>query len=386
MSLPPDTRPAGKEEWSKVVLKPCPLVAAVFEGGTPAPGPELDMARLRAAMTLDLLSVLQATPGVDEVVLATCFPELAQEARALGVGVLATAAAPFHFGRELARVGSTTGAQAMICLGGASAPLWTVADFAHMALTVRSGSPTVVVNNRGSADVCGFSPAAVLDDIALPSIDNPLGSTLRRAGLRRVLMPNSARMHFDVDTPSEALLLKVVDGAGPRTRAALAALEWDPGPVRRLLAALRSGPLAAVGRVDIHTAAEIGRRYPMRLHLFAEGQGLRWRGHDRPGGVRSLIAYLYAEVGAERFFRLLAQSAVAAVIDTRILFYHAGHNPSINDRYYSDLGQSDGIGDGFLRGLTRASAQAAIPVLLGGHTLVAGGLWLLAEQAYGRRT
>ena len=55
------------------------------------------------------------------------------------------------------------------------------------------------------------------------------------------------------------------------------------------------------------------------------------------------------------------------------------------DRFLSDLGRWQDIRDPFLRGLTRAALEAPIPVLLGGHSLMSGGLMALNEHAWKQR-
>ena len=48
--------------------------------------------------------------------------------------------------------------------------------------------------------------------------------------------------------------------------------------------------------------------------------------------------------------------------------------PSPEDRFASVLLLAERVHDPWLRALTRAAAEAPIPVLLGGHTLVGPGL------------
>lgn len=65
-----------------------------------------------------------------------------------------------------------------------------------------------------------------------------------------------------------------------------------------------------------------------------------------------------------------------------MLFNHLRIVPSASDRFYSDLLRVDEIADPTVREFTRAAANAKIPVLLGGHSLVAGGLWALIDAAW----
>ena len=103
---------------------------------------------------------------------------------------------------------------------------------------------------------------------------------------------------------------------------------------------------------------------------------------DRGGSSRSLLGYHLQAVGLARFFDELPTLGDAAFIDTRVLLAHLGLRPSRADRFLSDLGRPDEIEDRFLRELTEAAATAAIPVLLGGHSLVSGGLMALIEVAW----
>jgi hypothetical protein len=76
--------------------------------------------------------------------------------------------------------------------------------------------------------------------------------------------------------------------------------------------------------------------------------------------------------------------AEAALIDTRVLLAHRlGADeaawPDPEDRYASDLLLVDRVSDAWLRVLTQAADAAAIPVLLGSHTLVGPGARLISR-------
>jgi hypothetical protein len=87
-------------------------------------------------------------------------------------------------------------------------------------------------------------------------------------------------------------------------------------------------------------------------------------------------------LGAERFFLRLAELGDGAVIDTRVIEAHLGVEPSREDRFQSDLLNWQAIDDPFLRRFTKAAAEAPIPVLLGGHSLVSGGLMAINDIAW----
>jgi hypothetical protein len=82
---------------------------------------------------------------------------------------------------------------------------------------------------------------------------------------------------------------------------------------------------------------------------------------------------------------ILAELGDAAAVDTRVLLAHRlgadeGGWPSAEDRFASDLLLAERIEDPWLRALTASARDAAIPVLLGGHTLVGPGLRLVARR------
>ena len=101
--------------------------------------------------------------------------------------------------------------------------------------------------------------------------------------------------------------------------------------------------------------------------------------------------------GPDALARLVSRLADAAVIDTRVLLAHRlGPDesawPPPEGRFASDLLLPGSIADPWLRALTESAAGAAAPsatttplsdhpVLLGGHTMVNGGLRLLAQRA-----
>jgi hypothetical protein len=102
----------------------------------------------------------------------------------------------------------------------------------------------------------------------------------------------------------------------------------------------------------------------------------------------SILGELLDRDGPEAFAQTIARLADAAVIDTRVLMAHR-HGadetawPSSEDRFASDLLLPSTIADPWLRALTSSAAAAPSdhPIILGGHTLVNGGLRLLATRA-----
>ena len=75
----------------------------------------------------------------------------------------------------------------------------------------------------------------------------------------------------------------------------------------------------------------------------------------------------------------ISSIADAAFIDTRIIFAHFRLQLSEGQRFASDLGWLDSIRQPFVEELTAAVFNAPIPIILGGHSLVAGSMWSLVD-------
>jgi hypothetical protein len=111
---------------------------------------------------------------------------------------------------------------------------------------------------------------------------------------------------------------------------------------------------------------------------------MRASGRQARGEVRSLLGYFLDAVGIERFFEALGTMAQAVFLDNRVIFAHRGLWPSAADRFHSDLRQPAQIGDAFVRDLTEGALAAPVPVIMGGHSLVSGGMYALVESAWAR--
>ncbi|HEY8347523.1 MAG TPA: hypothetical protein VIL07_09670 [Symbiobacteriaceae bacterium] len=362
--------------------------AVIFEGGGAAGDPlQQQIRQLRQAVTLDSLVKYQDA-GLDQVVLATDQPDLAREALRLGARIRDTQEErPFHFGRVLQQVVRESGAGAVLYCSGAGLPLITRQQIQWILGKLAERPPCVVVNNVQSADLVAWNPASYIDRIEPPESDNRLGWLLQAAGMELILIPHSAAIHFDLDTPTDFLILHLSGGAGPRARAALAQLDW---PLERLQAAadLLASDLpevALLGRVGSSVVEYMNRNLRVRLRIFSEERGMKALGRLEAGTVTSLVGDLLEDVGPERFFRRLESICDAVFFDTRVVFANRGRRVSEWDRFCSDLGRVEAITDPWVRAFTEAAFSCRIPVVLGGHSVVAGGLWVLVDRAIAAR-
>lgn len=364
------------------------IVAIIFEGGK-ADRPIIhDMSLLRHRVVLDIVDKLIATGEFDEIVVDTNYSELRAMLRDYPV-TLREETGPFHFGRALQHIVRETDADGVLCMGGASAPFMSTVEFRDMALGLRSSSGLFYTNNPQSSDVVAFAPAKAVLGIEPPDRDNALGTALREeAGLKRVLLPHSIGVHFDLDTPADALIMSLSSHTGPHARTYLESLGWDCSVLRRALEAMAQTncELGLIGRVNPAVMTHINSHTFCRLRVFSEERGMKALRREEEGLVVSLLGHFISRLGVDEFFACLSQTCDVAFIDTRILFAHFKLALTEEERFTSDLGLWQQLKEPFLREFTRAAASASIPVVLGGHSLVTGGMWAIIDILREMRT
>lgn len=358
-----------------------PVIFVGVSRGSPI---EALMADAQIAIAWDTLARLLACPEYDSPIVATSSPEFARSLADQPVRVVLDSGA-FHFGRVLSGIVRRYGPRRVLYLGGGAAPLVQSDDFSRLARTLQESENVVVANNFFSADFVGFAPADALERIDPPEIDNDLAYRLvKSAGLRNVPLARTVATQMDLDTPTDLLILALHPDVGPRLRHFLDATNLDDG---RLLKVGRvfTDPTAEVivaGRVGPHLWSALTTDMACRSRVFSEERGMRASGREARGEVRSLLGIHLETVGPDRFFLELAQLGDVAFIDSRVIFAHLGLSPSAADRFNSDLLRYDEIEDPTVRELTHAAARAPIPIVFGGHSLVAGGLWALIDAAW----
>jgi hypothetical protein len=106
-----------------------------------------------------------------------------------------------------------------------------------------------------------------------------------------------------------------------------------------------------------------------------EGRGMKAYANRQP----PVLASLFHERGFADFFRALEDSADAAIIDSRPLLAHRGSLPSAHERFSCDLFRVSEMTDPVWIDFAQRALDCSIPILLGGHSLVSGGLYLLPE-------
>jgi hypothetical protein len=360
-----------------------PPTLVIFLGGLGDTPVEQTVARARRAASLDTIEASLSTRAYARAILATDDRTALQSIPDLEIDL--DDDGPFHFGARLASLIEKRGLERVVYLGGGSLPLFDAAGFDEIARKLKHPT-TAITNNAFSSDLIAFRVTnAVLETIRAADRDNPLARALEEsAGLTLEELPRTIATQMDIDAPSDLAILALTGEGGTRLRDYLRSLDLDLSRYERVLRLFtsRDAQIVVAGRVGSHSWRYLERETACRVRLFAEERGLEAEGRADDRTARSLLGFFIESAGIERLFEVLPQLGDAAFIDTRVLLAHFRIDATREDRFLSDLGQWPDIRDPFLRDFTRAAAESPIPVLLGGHSLMSGGLMALNEHAW----
>ncbi len=363
------------------------MSAVVMVGPGGASQPEQLVGRARRAAALDLIDLLR-DEGIGPIIVAApggSWPPARQ-------GVIRDddpSGETFHFGRRLADIVRRHRLDTVLYFGGGSAPLLDGEMVRILAGMLRSRRhlPVALTNNRHSSDWVGFTQAqTALDTLVEVESDNSLAWLLEHeAGYDvRVLAALRPSTSMDIDTPADLAILAQYPQLMPYLNGLLQSDAAVPLQRMQLPAVLNlltqeARQLAIVGRVSPHAWQALSKATRIWIRVFSEERGMKASGRLAHGEVRSMLGLMMDRGGPEAFFADLAGMVDAAIIDSRVFMAHRGLWPAAAERFASDMFDIDAVQDAWLRAFTEAAMKAPIPVVLGGHGLVSGGLYVLAE-------
>lgn len=372
------------------------LVALVFEGGRRQGKISRWVRQAREELALSLCRKLVLSEAFDDVTLITDNPLLADRTAAIdGLSTeLDSCCENYHFGARLGQALDSRPGDGFVYMGGGSGFFMTIPEIVQFAETVRDNPGAVVSNNPFSADMFGSSDSGAIAQLDLPPNDNAVPMIAAAAGMRMLALESSIGSAFDVDTPSDLMILaSSIPRLASSERGVLEVI--TSGPIEAAMGRLgrasdeletELSEVALIGRVSPATVKELNARTRCRLRVFSEERSMRAFGRDVPGGARSLIGRHVEAIGPEAFFADLAWCCDAAFIDTRVLFSHMGAALSQEERFASDLGFHDRIENLAVARFVKAACEARLPVVLGGHSLVSGGVRVLATARHGAQS
>ncbi|HKZ69604.1 MAG TPA: hypothetical protein VJ020_05975 [Anaerolineales bacterium] len=361
-------------------------VTAIILIGSSGPGDiERMVATARMAAVSDTLRSLRSIPNIDRIIVAAPETDTVRLALAREAGIVwdfDPADQPFHFGKRLAEIIQTRNLNRVIYIGAGSMPLYSAADLDLAVAHVAQASKCAITNNIHSADWVAFSDAQSVIDIAhWLDRDNMLAWRLRETAHFDVQSEApSAKTRLDVDTPFDLQILALHPDTPPHLRRAIKTAGIDPAKLREAANVLRQpgSRVTLIGRVPLRAWQLLDSRQ-LWLRVLSEERGMVANTRLARGEVFSFLADYVAHVGEEQFIARLVETSDIVLLDTRVYLAHRHCWPPAEERFASDLGRADKIQDAPLKRLIEAVAAAPIPILLGGHNVVSGGLYALLD-------
>lgn len=333
------------------------------------------VASAREASTCDLVQSLQSLISTLVVV---CSPDSTNVFESLGADVIATEdAEEFHFGETLKQVIREYALESVLYFGSGSGTLLTTGQLKDIVNFSQRAEPAALFNNFYSCDFAVFTNTSSLLPLPLPEKDNGIGFLLADSGVNCYSLPRSLASQFDLDTPIDLLLLKKAGRGGSQLHEFLNRQSFDHPSLPQVIEFLteRSALVYLVGRVSPATWQAFEQQVACRTAGMIEGRGMKAYADRQP----AVLSSLFRERGFGDFFGALENSADAAIIDSRPLLARNGMLPSPHERFSSDLFRVSELEDPVWIEFTQQALDCSIPILLGGHSLVSGGLYLLSE-------
>ena len=350
-------------------------------GGWGESGPERTLASAQCGVALHNIKQVITQKIFDWHILITDEPDLLNITH--DFLEIEVSPVPFHFGRCLKDVIDRFDANKVCCLGGGSMALASGEVFRGVGEMLLGGENRVITNNLYSGDMAAFTPGEAIGWIPLPEIDNPLPRLLRdHAGLEAFVLEKSIEAMLDVDTPTDLAALSLYPHLPEGLKSAMFATDLQRNRLRKAMACFtdKEARVTVAGRVNSYVWSRLETDTACRCRVVSEGRGMRAEGSGGVGG--SVMGYMLESAGAKGFFDKLAEMGDAAFLDTRVLFSHVGKSFSRANRFYSDMLEPDQITDPWLMEFTFGAREARLPVVLGGHSLVSGGMLELIDAAW----
>lgn len=345
---------------------------------------EVALNRGLEANTLDILERTKSSPSLRRQVLLTNSNRLQRvdDSRFPQLSIRRTTE-DFHFGEDLFEEIRRNELERIFYLGAGSGSLLEENDFEDLFEFVRGGPERFISNNFYSTDFIGLSSANRLLDFTPPASDNELGWLSRDAGLTPYELKRSAKTQLDMDTPVDLLSLKLTEGTGGKLSDHVSSLGWGNSRIREILPQFtdQNCRLVIVGRIGASTWSHLEKEAACQIDVYSEGRGGAAREKEDNSNA-SLIGSLFEEKGPGGLINYLTPQGTGLFLDTRVLFDYLGEWPSRADRFSSDLLNPEGIATPYLKELTRAALESKKPVILGGHSMVSGSLYLFSDVSW----
>lgn len=333
------------------------------------------VSRVRTASAKYVVRKLGNAPGVEEIVVATAAPEAWEGQNCI---VAQDPPEEWHFGARFTALLATYKPDRVLYLASGAGLLFSEEDWCRL-LTAPLPEPYAVLNNFYSTDLALIAPPWPIPD--LPR-DNPLGMRLWQAGYTCYELPRCAATQLDIDTPGELQILALHPELPGEVKEVLSEIPTERAKALLEAIVTPDAEVVLIGRVSGHLLRYLDQEAACRFRVISEERGMEASGRAERGAVLSFLGLWAERVGPEGLVRALARLGDVVVWDIRVLMGHFGVWPPPEERYSCDLLDPKGVNDSRLRELVQACAESPTPFILGGHSLVSGGMYLAVELAW----
>jgi len=333
------------------------------------------VSRARTASARYVVARLRELPGVEEILVITASPEAWEGSPCT---LIQDPPEEWHFGTRFTAILSSYRPKRVLYLASGSGLLFSDLDWQRL-LHANLPEPFSVLNNFYSTDLALIVPPWPIPD--LPR-DNPLGMRLWQAGYTCYELPRCAATQLDIDTPGELQILALHPGLPEEVKRVLS--EVPTARAQALLEAIANpdAEVVLIGRVSGHLLRYLDHQAACRFRVISEERGMEASGRAERGAVLSLVGILAETTGPSGLVRTLSRLGDVVVWDIRVIMAHYCVWPPAEERYACDLMQYKNVSDPRLRELIQACAESSTPFILGGHSLVSGGMYLAVELAW----
>lgn len=332
------------------------------------------VSRVRTAAAQAVVEVLHRFPEVERIVVATGVPA---EWRRLPC-LVQEDPEEWHFGAQFTHLVRELQPSRLLYIASGAGLLFTENDWQKL-LGADLPRPFAILNNFYSSDLALVDPPAPIPDLHR---DNPLGIRLWQMGYACYELPRSAATQLDIDTPGELQILALHPNLPERVKEELA--DIPTARAQALLEALvdPEAEVVLVGRVSGHLLRFLDQEAACHFRVVSEERGMEASGRAERGAVTSLLGLWAEHTAPAELVRALSRLGDVVVWDIRVIMAHYGVWPPAEERYACDLMEVQRISDPRLRELVQACKEGPTPFLLGGHSLVSGGMYLAVELAW----
>jgi len=346
--------------------------------------PALWVHKAREAMIRDLLEKIKTIDIIDRIIVSSNNEDFLQEISSQDPRIITdiySESEKFHFGKWLKRRIEQYRPHNLFYWGAGASPFIPGDLIESLCVSIIAGDNILYTNNFFSADWVAFSPAGAVLEMNPPPLDNNLAYYLwQEMGFRSVYIAPSVEIIGDIDTPADLLVLAIHPGTSPHTAEYLKSLNLDTSRVEKFVSLLpERNAIFMAGRVGSSLFKYLDSRCPCKFRIISEERGMRSWGRITRKEVRSFLGKMIEINGLDSIFSFIEETSKGAVIDSRVIFAHICKKVSRKDRFYSDLGRDEFIGNPFVAEFTRRVRNSPIPILTGGHSLILGGMWALVS-------